>query len=315
MAIIIDSFNEKSYSLVINSADKISGTNNNATYSIDWEQFIPRDISNYKVAYSFQSVGGYYSDGVTKIPNITGTSNTLLYSTSPYASTSNSASIAVGVNTFAFSAAGFTGSVLTSAAITAGLYIFVTNVNYPGLNFFPIGTQVLGFTGGTPAGGGGSTVYLSAGALYAVPATSIVTIVSAANISPVTYSSARLLLNFNSSSNSFDTGTKGKSINLGTCQRDIQTTTSKSNTLSTFYCQVPPRCMVRPHINLLTVQLFNNCVFAGGITSYNGNTPATYSITPTNNNFLTDTNQNGSAISTTNDMTPYHLYLEFIPLK
>ena len=54
---------------------------------------------------------------------------------------------------------------------------------------------------------------------------------------------------------------------------------------------------------------------AGGITSYSGNTPATYSTTSVNTNYLTDTNSFGTAIASTNDMTPYNLYLEFVPIK
>ena len=310
MAIVVDSFNEKSYSLVINSADKISGTNNNATYQVNWDDFLPRDISNYKVVYSFQTSGGYYCDGITKLPTTTAGGASLGYSNTTYGSSTNSAAIAVGATSFVLGAA-YSGSSLTNAKILEALYVFVlSNIN-TNLNCYPIGTTLLT----TSTVGASSTIVLSAGALYPIPSGSSVYFVSSLNVSPVTYSAARLLLNFNSKSSSFDTSNKGQSINLGICQRDIQTTTSKSNILSTFYCQCPPRCIARPIINLITVQVLNNCVFAGGITNYNGTTPATYSIVNTNNNFLTDTNSLGSAISSTNDMTPYILYLEFIPLK
>ena len=35
---------------------------NNATYNIDWMNFLPREYSQYKVAFNFQSTGGNYKD-------------------------------------------------------------------------------------------------------------------------------------------------------------------------------------------------------------------------------------------------------------
>ena len=61
MALVVDS---TSYTLVINSADKISGTNNNATYQVNWRDFLPDNFQCYKVAFSFQTIGGYYGDGL-----------------------------------------------------------------------------------------------------------------------------------------------------------------------------------------------------------------------------------------------------------
>ena len=52
----------KSYTLYLSSADKISGTNNNATFDINYSSFLPNDYTQYKVAYSFLSTGGYYFD-------------------------------------------------------------------------------------------------------------------------------------------------------------------------------------------------------------------------------------------------------------
>ena len=53
----------KNYSLFINSTDKLSGsTNNNAKYDIGWDDFLPREYDNYKMSFSFQSVGGNYKD-------------------------------------------------------------------------------------------------------------------------------------------------------------------------------------------------------------------------------------------------------------
>ena len=55
---------EKNYTLFINSNNKVSGTNNNATYQILWD-FLPHDVQNFKVAFSFNTASGYYKDNVT----------------------------------------------------------------------------------------------------------------------------------------------------------------------------------------------------------------------------------------------------------
>ena len=298
MAVVVDKYNEKTYSLVINSQDKISGTNNNATYQINWDDFLPRDISNYKVIFSFQTSGGYYSDGLLLIP--TTTSGTLPTNTG--VATINNAKVAAGypVGTSTMALNGVVGT------ITAGGGQYVIGGGCSGITLSKFygtvdttATSVIVNQPTVSASTNGDSVYF-----YNT------TLANAVN-----YSSARVVLSTSSTSYSFDTSTKSPTLNLGAAQRDIQTAQSKSNTLSTFYCQNPPRCMARPSNNSLTVQIYNNYVFAGGITGYSGTTPTTYSRTAVNNNFLTDTNQYGTAIATSNDMTSYTLYLEFIPLK
>jgi hypothetical protein len=43
-----------SYTLFLNSTDKVSGTNNNANYDVNWDDFLPRDIDYYKVVFLFK---------------------------------------------------------------------------------------------------------------------------------------------------------------------------------------------------------------------------------------------------------------------
>jgi hypothetical protein len=50
------------YTLILNSNDKISGDNNNATFDINFDTFLPREYSTYKVMFNFSTVGGYYVD-------------------------------------------------------------------------------------------------------------------------------------------------------------------------------------------------------------------------------------------------------------
>jgi hypothetical protein len=54
-----------SYTLYLNSVDRISGTNNNATFNINWEALLPHDNKLYKIIFTFQSIGGYYKDFAT----------------------------------------------------------------------------------------------------------------------------------------------------------------------------------------------------------------------------------------------------------
>ena len=42
--------------------DKISGTNNNGQYNINWDDFLPRGYNFFKMTFNFQTSGGYYKD-------------------------------------------------------------------------------------------------------------------------------------------------------------------------------------------------------------------------------------------------------------
>jgi hypothetical protein len=84
------------YTLFLNSADKVSGTNNNATFNINWAAFLPMKYSYYKVIFNFQTVGGYYEDGTAGIcPNAIIKTN-LQGNTFSYDSTTNSGSNILG---------------------------------------------------------------------------------------------------------------------------------------------------------------------------------------------------------------------------
>src|SRR6476646_4764306 len=59
---------KKTYNVFISSADRISGTHNNATYEINWESFLPHNphISNneqnYSVSMCLSTAAGYYGN-------------------------------------------------------------------------------------------------------------------------------------------------------------------------------------------------------------------------------------------------------------
>jgi hypothetical protein len=60
--ILTNSLETKSYTLFISSADKVSGTNNQASFNINWDSFLPREYDTYKLGFSFQTGGGNYKD-------------------------------------------------------------------------------------------------------------------------------------------------------------------------------------------------------------------------------------------------------------
>jgi len=62
MANFIPLGEKTTYTLYINSNDKVSGTNNNASFAINWDDFLPREYQKYKVAFNFQTSGGNYKD-------------------------------------------------------------------------------------------------------------------------------------------------------------------------------------------------------------------------------------------------------------
>ena len=275
MALVVDS---TSYTLVINSADKISGTNNNATYQVNWRDFLPDNFQCYKVAFSFQTIGGYYGDGLfssqgSNIGSVLSTTNSAIANNN-----------------------------VTTITLTSVLNLVVGQVVICPIGI-PAGTTILSISS--------TNISISTPTITQIPAGTTFQFYTPNNTNTATFSSARVLFLNQGRSFSFDTQNKGPSSNLGILQRDIQLASSKSNSLSCFYCQNPPRTIARPDQNLITVNIMNNYSFAGGIVSYNNGVP-TYSSTATNQNFLTDTNATGSIIS--NDMTGYTMLMEFIPI-
>ena len=48
----------KNYTLFMTSQDKVSGTNNNAVFNVNWESFLPRDFDTYQLDFSFHASAG-----------------------------------------------------------------------------------------------------------------------------------------------------------------------------------------------------------------------------------------------------------------
>ena len=230
-----------SYTCFISSNDKISGDNNNGTYQINWEDFLPRDYTSYKCSFSFQTGGGNYLDtNFTATGSITGTTLTLTL-------ISGSINVVPGMNI-----SNSTGTVKANTTILSQL------------------TGTAGSTG---------TYQLS----------NSQTIASTSLVIGIVYTGCKIVFNSIGRSFSFDAATKSESYTLGYAQRDIQTSTSSSNSFSTFYLQFPPKTMNRPNQNLMNISIYN----------INGNA------------LLTD---NSTTKIPLNDMTSWQLILEFTPI-
>ena len=230
------------------------------------------------MAFSFQSSGGYYGDG-------------------SYASAG--ANLGATASIIAPAASALAANTLTLAN-NVGLLIGQTIVSLTGIS-----------SGTTITATNGNAITISSLTVSSIPAGTTFYFYAAANLNQATFSSARVLFLNQGRSFSFDTSNKGPSKNIGILQRDIQVATSKSNSLSCFCCQNAPRAIDRPNQSLLTINIMNNYSFSAGITSYS-NGVANYSAVTTNQNLLTDTNATESVIL--NDMTPYTMLIEFIPI-
>lgn len=54
----------KTYTIRLNSNDKLSGTNNNATYNINLSNILPNDVEYWKVQMYLSTATGYYLDSI-----------------------------------------------------------------------------------------------------------------------------------------------------------------------------------------------------------------------------------------------------------
>ena len=261
MAIVVDNFNDATYTLVMNSNDRISGTNNNAIFDINWSDFLPVEFERYKMVFTFQTTGGYYADGFYLKTYGTAPPG---YTTSRTVTNAGSSTINVGIST---------------GTVTVGMLVSCFGVLS--------GTTVIAYTTGASG-----IITLSQPTYAGIANSTLISYFYTTDVNNVNFSAGRIAMSTGTRSYSFDTATKAPSINLGIIQRDIQTSQTKSNTLSSFYCQNPPRTINRPNQNQVTVTIYNNCVFQGGTISNSA-----FSTTPTNTNLLTDSTSNGSSYS------------------
>ena len=266
---LVNSISENSsYTLILNSNDKISGTNNNGTYYVDWNAFLPTSYDKYKIICSLQTQGGSYSDGTNYFLN------------------------AVGVTTLAvaISAAATVVTVASTTGFNSTGYIYIDTeyIQYTGTS----GTTFTGLTRGAL----GSTA-----AAHALNTPICGTSGTITTTSKCIFSTAKVTINLNTKKYNWDTSNKGPSNTIGFIQRDIQSTTTTSNTLSCFYLQNPPVTIQRPDNNIMTIAIYNSFfsnnsqLFTDGNLGVSGNTASLGLLA--------------------NDMTSFTAILEFIPIQ
>ena len=261
---------KKNYTLFLNSNDRISGTHNNATFQINWDDFLPRTYTSYKMNFNFQTVGGYYIDYLQS------------------QTTTFSANIAN------------TGVMTVTIAPTSGLLFAVgQGISAVGIT---AGTTITAF--GTGTGGVGTYQLSSNGYILATQVNTVTPTVNGGK--PITYDSAKVVMNSLGRSYSYDTSSKCPSYTLGVVQRDIQVGNTAS--LSCFYQQNPPKTLSRPNQNFITVSVYNNSYASPTLfttTDNYGNT-ATYG----------GSTAGSSAINASvTDMTPWTMIIDLIPIE
>ena len=215
--ILTNSLETKSYTLFISSNDKVSGTNNNATFNINWDSFLAREYDTYKLAFSFQTGGGNYKDNQQF---------------------STSASWTFNGNTLTIP----TGSTYNNS-LKVGMFITGTSAS------LKVGTYITGYGTGT---GNGGTYYVSQ--FYGTTAIIIGSLLVGSMV--FSGCQINMDLKGRSYSYNTAVSGPSNSI-LGYAQRDLQTATTNSNSFSVFYLQFPPKSVSRPTENTMSISLYN----------------------------------------------------------
>jgi hypothetical protein len=304
---------KETYSLFISSTDKISGTNNNGQYNINWDDFLPRGYNFFKMIFNFQTGGGYYKDftGATTT-QATAAATTVTTSVSTTASTSvilsaSNSNIVVGMAITNGSIVGncyvaaIVGNVLTlssSQTIAAGQTLtFNSTISTTSITLSAVNNNiVVGQSVSNASIVGACFVAAISGTALTLSSSQIINGGQTLTFTPINvFAAGKIVFNTVGKSNSFDTKTMSQSNTIGYIQRDIQTSSNSSNTLGCFFSFNAPKTISRPNQNIVTISIYNTC------------------YTTATNSLLVDTNSAGTALST--DMSNWNMIIEFIPIE
>ena len=328
----MNQLDKKSYTVFLNSTDKVSGSNNNGTYQINWDDFLPRDVDFYKVVFSFQTSGGYYKDNYStfQINLIGGVTNGVSFqcaTTPTYNPITGLTSILISFNAYTLYAGNYiivsgikylitqSAYAIGDTMIIQGNPIIAINTSYIGTSYNPIYSNTLvNYTGSLSRGQTINSNGASYNILNILNLNTNSTVITVSGVPTLlflpinvplyasngtTYNGARIVLNSLGRAFSFDTSTKSQSLTLGYGFRDVQISTSNSNCFSTFYMQNAPKTISRPNQNMINIQIYNNSnVFTNGYLQQN--------------QLLVNTDYFSNPLI---DMTNYSLVLEIIPLE
>jgi hypothetical protein len=329
----MNQLDKPSYTVFINSNDKVSGTNNNANYQINWSDFLPNNVDKYKLVFSFQTAGGYYKDNFSNFQisaiGITTTPSFQCAVASIYSSSSNTTSILISVisgflmNGNYVTINGTSYNIINSTVTTIGQVLYISGnpvvtVNttyYGGVYTSVTANTIANYTGSLTTGqtinyNNNSFLIMSISNLYTNSTILLVKGTPTSLLLPfgvqlfasnkTTYNGCEINVNLGVTSYSFDSTSLSQSYTIGYGFRDIQTSSSNSNCFSTFYMQNPPKTILKPNQNLINIQIFNNSYVYMNSTG-----------TLLNNQLLVNTDYFSNALS---DMTNYFIVLEFIPI-
>lgn len=279
----------KTYTLIINSNDKSSGTNNKAQFYIDLS-FIPKNYQYFKMSYSFQSAGGTFKDSIIEFGATTNVNvltivtydsaitgqfcalNSRLYSldglvnvTQPTYITSYQSGIGL-LGTYGLSNS-LLDDPITAQTITGTLTLGSNTVTFSTAQTGLIG-KFITHSGGLPVStgarivsGAGTTWYMnkqSASSHTAQPM-----ILYNAFQAKVSYGTANVQVDFGCSSYMYDNANQGKSNFLGVSQKYNQGT--GSNHFSTWYEQHPSQVLnIHNSTGDIKATIYNGDDYASG---------------------------------------------------
>jgi hypothetical protein len=312
-----DGGEQKNYCLLLNSSDRVAGSNHNtAEFNIPFE-FLPHNYEYYRMDYSFQTTAGVYKDSFSDFGAQIVTPGNLI-STSVFDTAQTTFSIAPNAKvTSTDPLLTFPSNLLVTSyrSGTGGVGVYQLNQTLPLLSTTSFtGTMASGansITGvvGTPVIGRyvfvSSSLATGAKVLYQDPVTPTTWYVSKSATGTITAgsftqyvsfttrvnnSTATLNMNFGCKKMLYDTSNRSQSSFMGNIQR-ITNTLVGTNQYKSWWQETPS-------------QIINMGNFNGTITTRitNGDDPTT---------LLVDTNFLGQPLS---DMTPWQMMVSFTPI-
>ena len=303
---------KETYTLFINSTDKISGTNNNGQYNINWDDFLPRGYNFFKMIFNFQTGGGYYKDFTTTTTTqataaaLTVTTSTVTNASTTVILSASNPNILIGqsitnanISGSCF-VAGIVGNVLTLSSkqtIPSGQTLTFIFTNSTSVLLSATNANIA-INQSVSNGSINQPCFVSAinGTLLTLSTPQTITAGQILTFQSINvFAAARVVFNTGGKSHSFDTKTMSQSNTIGYIQRDIQTTASSSNTLGCFFNFNAPKTISRPNQNVATISIYNTC------------------FTTASNSLLVDTNSAGNALLS--DMNNWNMIIQFIPIE
>jgi hypothetical protein len=136
--------NKTTYNLYLSSNDRVGGTNNNATYQVNFDDFLPRKYNNYKMIWNLSTTGGLYKDTTSISANVnaiitTGVATLTFGSTTGMFIGMSVSGVGIQPNTYitvVTAGTSVTINNLTTASIPSGTTISFTGSIYAGAKVY-----------------------------------------------------------------------------------------------------------------------------------------------------------------------------------